>query len=354
MFHLTGQNFINMIKSITPEAKVASGGKEVVIRCRFCGDSKNQNHAHFYISVPYGQDEISQYHCKKCPNSGIVTDELLRKIGCNDSNVLVEIARHNAEVLSLPKYRTLKKINIYPLRWDLIRKTELNQFKLDYINGRIGSNFTYAHLVKYKIFLNLYDIINPNRLDLTRHELTCNDLDENFIGFISYDNSYCGLRKVTDKKLHPSLNKRYINYSLVNKTDDKKNFYVIPTEIDVLDPTPVKIHIAEGQFDILSIFYNLNQCNTKQNIYIAGGGKSYTQALEFILEETGIINYEVHYYPDKDVTYDDLYRSTLGRISYLPCDKYIHRNIFDGEKDFGVPISRIKDSVQVIKDINVF
>ena len=354
MFNLVGQNFIDMIKTIAPEAKPASGGKEVVIRCRFCGDSKNLNHAHFYMSVPQSAEEISMYHCKRCPNNGIVTDDLLRKIGCNDSNILVEVAKHNSEVLSLPKYKTIKKIDIYPLRWDLIRKTNINQFKLDYINNRIGANFTFAHLVKYKLFLNLFDIINPNRLELTRHELTCKDLDENFIGFISYDNSYCGLRKVTDKKLHPSLNKRYINYNLINKNSDSKNFYVIPTEVDVMNPMPVRVHIAEGQFDILSIFYNLNNSNIKQNIYIAGGGKSYTQALEFILEETGIVNYELHFYPDKDVSYDEFYYTTLSRISNLPCDKYIHRNIFDGEKDFGVPMNRIKDSVKFIGAINVY
>ena len=55
MYTLVGQNFINAIKSIVPTAKVASGGKEIVIRCPFCGDSKNLRHAHFYISVPQSQ-----------------------------------------------------------------------------------------------------------------------------------------------------------------------------------------------------------------------------------------------------------------------------------------------------------
>lgn len=354
MYTLVGQNYINAIKSIVPTAKVASGGKELVIRCPFCGDSKNPRHAHFYISVPQSQEDISFYQCKRCPNDGIVTDELLRKIGCSDSNIMVEITKHNAEVLSLPKYKSLKRINIYPLKWDLIRKTPNNQVKLAYINERIGADFTYAHLIKMKIILNLYDVINTNGLELTRHQMVCNDLDAYFMGFISFDNSYCGLRKVTDKELHNAVNKRYINYSLVNKTDNRKNFYVIPTKIDILDLTPVKIHIAEGQFDILSIYYNLNQCNDYQNIYMACGGKSYFQALEFILTETGIINYEIHFYPDKDVTDSEFYYDVLRRVELLPGDKYIHRNIYDGEKDFGVPRDRIIDSVKVIRDAQVF
>ena len=354
MYTLVGQNFINAIKSIVPTAKVASGGKEIVIRCPFCGDSKNLRHAHFYMSVPQSQEDISLYQCKRCPNKGIISDELLRRIGCNDSNIMIEITKHNAEVMSLPKYKSLKKINIYPLKWNLIRKDPNNQIKLDYINKRIGSNFTIFDLAKVKIILNLYDVINTNHLELTRHQMVCNDLDKYFMGFISFDNSYCGLRKVTNKELHNAVNKRYINYSLVNKTDDRKNFYVIPTRIDILDPAPVKIHIAEGQFDILSIYYNLNQCNDYQNIYMACGGKSYSQALEFILTESGIINYEIHFYPDRDVTDNEFYYDVLRRVELLPGDIYIHRNVFNGEKDFGVPKERIMDSVRVIKDAQVF
>ena len=149
-------------------------------------------------------------------------------------------------------------------------------------------------------------------------------------------------------ELHPSINKRYINYNLINKTDDRKNFYIIPTEVDILNPEPINIHIAEGQFDILSIFYNLNHCNRRQNIYMACGGKSYYQALEFILQETGIINFNVHYYPDKDVTDNEFYYSTLGKITMLNSKIFIHRNIFDGEKDFGVPANRIKEIIKAI------
>ena len=50
---------------------------------------------------------------------------------------------------------------------------------------------------------------------------------------------------------------------------------------------------------------------------MACGGKSYYQALEFILQETGIINFNVHYYPDKDVTDNEFYYSTLGKITML-------------------------------------
>jgi len=350
MYNLTGRNFINRIKSFYPNLKVASGGAEIVVRCPFCGDSKDLKHAHFYISVPISEEELSFYDCKRCPAHGVFDADVLRQIGCDDTNLLVELSKHNNEVLELPKYKSLKQVDVYPLKIGYTRNNPLNDAKLKYINDRIGSDFSIEDLSKLKIFLNLYDIIKSNNLELTRHEMVCNDLDKWFMGFVSYDNSFCGMRKLTNRELYRTVNKRYINYDLINKTTDAKNFYVIPTMVDVYDPCPVNIHIAEGQFDILSIFYNLNSCNSKQNIYIACGGKSYTQALQFVLLETGIINYTIHYYPDKDVSDREFFGSTQSKIQLLPCDIFIHRNVYDGEKDFGVPKDRIKDYITSIRE----
>ena len=72
------------------------------------------------------------------------------------------------------------------------------------------------------------------------------------------------------------------------------NYYVIPTKVDTLSTNIIKIHIAEGPFDILSIFTNLCNCNMESNIYI-------------------------------------------------------HRNTMKGQKDYGVPLNQICDSVRVIK-----
>lgn len=353
MFNLVGQKFIEAMKTIDPRFKVASGGKEIVTRCIFCGDSKNPTHSHFYISVPQSDTDLSFYQCKRCPNKGIVDDDLLRKLGCSDSNILVEVAKHNTEVMNLPKYKTLKTIDVYPLHWNQYRLDNMSQFKIDYINNRIGSNFNINDLINLKIFLNLADIIDSNNLPLTRDTRVCQALNDNFIGFISYDNSYTSLRKVTDTELYKTLNKRYIIYSLINKSEDRKNYYVIPSSIDIYNLSPVKIHIAEGQFDILSIYYNLNKCNNFQNIYIACNGKSYTQAIEFILEETGVINYEVHLYPDNDMQNYEL-NNVLNAIGFLPTDIYIHRNQYPNEKDFGVPANRISEFIKVIRDRNVF
>lgn len=346
-----GEDFINMIRRFYPDAKSASGGKELVVRCGFCGDSENPHHSHLYISVPQSPEELSQYHCKKCNAHGIVDDIFLRKYGCTDSKALVDIVQHNSQVLKLPGYARFKNIDIYPLKNECVSDYPWNQQKIAYINQRIGSNFSISDLLSVKVFLNLYDILNQNRLKGTRDPRVLEALNKNFIGFISYDNSYAILRKCTEEQLHPSINKRYVNYHIVNKMDDSKDFYVLPTTINIEDPTPVKIHIAEGVFDILSIWYNLRYRNIRQELFVAAAGKSYVQALGFILKETGIINYEIHFYPDADVRDDYFQYMVLNKVALLPSDIYVHRNICNGEKDYGVPGNRVIDSTRKIMEM---
>ena len=133
MYNLTGQNFINRIRSFYPNLKVASGQSEVICRCPFCGDSKDLKHAHLYISVPQNEEELSFYDCKKCPAHGVVDIDFLRKIGCEDTSLLVEVSKHNSEVFKLPKYKSIKQIDVYPLNMNYIRDNPLNRFKLQYI-----------------------------------------------------------------------------------------------------------------------------------------------------------------------------------------------------------------------------
>ena len=353
MYTLIGQNFINMVKSFYPQAKIASGGTELVLRCLQCGDSKNMNHAHLYIKVPQDENDIALYHCKKCNSKGIVDDVFLRKYGCDDVRVLIDLVKHNNDLKKLPKYHNFKQMDIYPLRNTYVSNNVWNKSKIDYINKRIGSNFNLEDLLSLKIFLNLYDILNQNKLTATRHKAVTDALNRHFVGFVSYDNSYSILRKIDNAELYKSINKRYINYNIINKLDGSKDFYVIPSNVDISNPTYVNIHIAEGVFDILSIFYNLNNCNRNQNVYIASAGKSYSQALNFILSETGIVNYNIHIYPDNDVNNYELDYLILNSIKYLSANVYIHRNLYPNEKDYGVPLNKIKDQIRIIyeKDI---
>ena len=38
----------------------------------------------------------------------------------------------------------------------------------------------------------------------------------------------------------------------------------------------------------------------------------------------------------------------------LPSDIFIHRNVFNGEKDFGVPKNRINEFVRVVHESQIY
>jgi len=340
-----GQDFIEMVRSFYPSVKVASGGAEIVVRCPFCGDSKNMNHAHMYISVPQSEDSISQYHCKKCQASGVVDDELLRTLGCSDLETLVEVNRQNNLISSKTRHYKIKGTNIYNFNISHVEYREENKYKIAYINDRIGAAWTIHNLINLKICLNLYDVIIPNNLNLTRDQRIVDQLAFNFIGFISYDNSSITLRKVNDGKLQKSIDKRYINYNLIS-SGKHFNYYVIPTIVDTRKRC--RIHIAEGAFDILGIYHNLYNEAYLNEVYIASGGTSYIQALKYILETLKIILYEIHFYPDCDVSDYD-FNNLIRNVECLPCDIYIHRNGIG--KDYGVIKSQIRDEIVYKRNI---
>ena len=348
MYTMYGTGFIDMVRSFIPSAKVVGGAKEIVVRCKECGDSNDVKHAHMYLKVPLSPTDVSLYHCKKCNASGVVNEEFLRKYGCNDPQILIEYSQNLQAIYNSPnRLIHFQHHSIYSINNRFISNRIDTMNKLGYINSRIGSNFTLQDLLRLKIFLNLSDVINDNKLQCTRSPNIIDALDKHYIGFITYNNSRAIMRKITDDYVK-DLNYRYINYNLISDIDDGVNYYVIPSQASL--DSCVNIHIAEGVFDILSIFYNLNKCNTINNIYVASGGKSYLQALRQILEYSGLIFYNIHIYPDKDVYPQELNRIFLKHVRKLPCRVHVHRNTFNDEKDFGVPINRIRDYVEVYNE----
>lgn len=343
---LIGDAFINMIQRFRPEAKPASNRTEIIIKCPFCGDSDGR-HNHCYISVPQNERELSLYDCKRavCGAHGILTETVLRKIGCYEPEFLIALTQHNSAVMKLPTYQRIKDIDIFPLANHYITDNKFSLIKLKYINERLGINLTYDDLLKLKIFLNLNDVLELNRLPITREEYVVQQLNSHFIGFISFDNSFANMRQVFSKNILPQINYKYINYRLADKIDESKNYYTIPSHIDLSNPMPVNIHVAEGVFDILGIYFHICKENNMQNIYITAGGKSYNQALEFALEQSGAINYNLHIYPDNDVNDNQLNWLVLRHIKLLPGNIYIHRNKYPNTKDYGVPANQIHDSV---------
>jgi len=331
-----------------PDAHNASGNKEVALRCRFCGDSStNLKDTHLYIYLGNDDDKPPMYNCFKCNQCGILTPDILRSlVDCNqDGDLIHELKSYNAKTIKTSKNR-LRSNKTYKISNKYLRDDELSKAKLLYINRRLGLNLTYADLLQNKIVLNLLDLLNGNRIEkYTRYDNIVKELDDSFIGFLSMDNGFINLKNLHKPGVvNKYIDRRYTNYSIFEGEDNTRRHYNIPTRCNIVSPEPIKIHIAEGPFDILSIFYNLNNGNRQQNIYTSIGGKSYLNVIKLFLSGFGIMNCVFHLYVDNDVS-DSEIKAISNLLSPIGIQIYMHRNIFPGEKDFGVKSEKIKDQI---------
>ena len=329
-----------------PDAREVSGGREVAMRCRFCGDSQKDNNArHLYISVA---DNVPMYNCFHCPAHGMLTDEVLKMMLPDFTTTDIEMftALKNNNRTKLKTIRMImNKNHTYNIFNTYISDNQMSKIKLQYINKRLGLNLTYRDLLEDKIVLNLWDLLDSNHItEYTRYEKTIDELNKYSIGFLSMDNSYVTMKNLNYGKSSKYLNNRYNNYSIFKNPVQSKKIYLIPTQVNLASIISIKVHIAEGQFDILSIFYNLRGGDRRNNIYAAICGKSYSVVMEMFIREFGLMNIEFHIYIDNDIKQSEL--DGVKRICKdFEIDTYIHRNTYIGEKDFGVDLQHIKESI---------
>lgn len=343
-----GSQFVDYIKAMIPGAHEASGGKEIVCRCRYCPDSTDPNHGHMYISVPQEADDPILFHCFKCQTSGVLDSRTLMDWGIYDPIIGV-----NADKI-ISKASRSKKFVGYNREWypfiNYVQDKQLAAQKLAYINNRLGTNLTEADCMKQKIILNLREALDRNRIQqYTRHPNIVQQLNDNFVGFLSLDNNFVNMRRLCrEGVVYDSIDKRYINYNIHGKKDNTEKMYVMPTVLDLTIPRKVNIHVAEGPFDILSIRYNLRQNESDFSIFAAVTGSGYRGLVMHLINTFKIFYFDLHVYPDNDKFGDTRMVEELNYlISPYGATLYEHRNIYPGEKDFGVSLSNIDERVYI-------
>ena len=87
---------------------------------------------------------------------------------------------------------------------------------------------------------------------------------------------------------------------------------------------------------------------SSQNICAAINSKSYLNILTYFIAELGLFFARYHIYIDNDIDNWDLY-NIKKLLNKFKVEAYIHRNIYPGEKDFGVKRNKIIDPVQDIR-----
>lgn len=328
-------------------AKQASHGKECIIRCPYCGDSKDKHNAHLYIGLNKKSNTIS-YNCFKCNAGGVIGYDFFRRMNIYDTRLINLVLDYNRALgvdTSLSANRSFYSMSSYipPHSIIPIKNTAEYCKKLDYINRRIGGNLTFNDIVEYKIILNLLDYLTANDIRIySRHQSIMEQLSFGFMGFLSVDSSHVSMRRlVPENKVHESLRKRYTNYTINEKGF---SFYCVREGINPLYPN--SICIAEGGFDALSIHYNLLPLTMNKLVCASNGKEGLESVLKYLImvKKISMFNTTIHIYIDNDISQYDImaYRNLLLNLNI----RFVfHRNTYEDEKDFGVPGNRIIDTI---------
>ncbi|MDD3121970.1 MAG: hypothetical protein PHC62_00475 [Candidatus Izemoplasmatales bacterium] len=331
--------------NLKPWARDAGGYKEILTRCPYCPDSKDPNKGHMYISVPF-DEKLSFFNCAKCNTHGVLTPTKLIEWGITDVNFMSDLSSYNKKVSNLPQNKMLYKEGMkFNVNHSFITDDKLSRYKLKYLNDRLGANLTLDDCKQLKIILNLSDLFKVNSLKPTRDETIMSQLDYNFMGFLSIDNAFVNLRNLEiQKNIYQGINRRYINYDLFGKYDNSQRFYTMPANIDLT--RPVTLHIAEGSFDILSIYLNLPN-NTGNDIYTSISGKGYKGIIRYFISQKKLPWLNIHIYPDNDITRKEIWDVVESfKVFNFPIS--IHRNLSSGQKDFGVDPKHIQEVIEKI------
>lgn len=325
-----------------------SAETQFTIRCPYCGDSMNQNHAHFSIHIDVNSNDPMVYNCLKCPASGLLTTSVLEDLGLELSqDIYTGLKTFNKKI---PHTNRFIQNQIENFKVPCYQENNLNDKKLNYLNERLGTNITYQDAQGLKILLNLFDFIKYNDIKTIPNKKFryLQFLNDNYIGFLSTNNNCITMRKVTDVEFGMRYDKIILNPTNYNPC----SFYSIPNSIDLMYTDDINIHIAEGTFDILSVYYNLMHQDKKNNFYYAACGFGLMSPIEYLIYNGINTGLNIHIYSDSDKADQDHIQNLYKKKSMTVWldHYYIHRNVIleTGKKDYGVPSNRIIDSKKKI------
>ncbi len=327
-------------------ARIIPSGKELACACPYCGDSKSDPFAtSFYINIDPNSEKFLNYHCFRasCGVSGLVNEEFLDTYGFNQRESIKDLNTFlsNRGVKTGGKYKSKHSKYISNV---LTKPTKVTDKKLSYINTRLGLNLTYDDLYNLKINPSLENLLKSNDIKISDDKETYyHNLSNYGVSFISAYNDYVIVRDISKSN---KLKKRYTNVNIFENYDNVTKAYCIPTNIDLLDPSPCVINIAEGVFDILSVYYNIKKNKKYHNqIYLAACGSGIVPTIMQYIRQYGLLNCKINIFSDKDVGIEKYDKIKLLKPFIKSFDVTVYYNNTDGEKDFGVP----KDKINIIK-----
>ena len=346
------EQIINQLKTL-PVCKSSSNMRNWVVRCPYCGDSVKSNHGHFSILIDLNSDAPLLYRCFRCNESGILIPQVLEDLNIGyDEPLNKQLDLLNKLSSNSSYFKDKIKNFIVPIPGDNLK----NRYKLNYINNRLGTNITFSECSDFKIILSFEEFIRVNNIPVNVPDATggmlkssiVRTLDDKYIGFLSANNNKIVFRDVS---LDGSgfLGRYYkITLDILNRSPN--TFYSLMSRFDPLYTSPINIHIAEGTFDILSIYLNLKPETSQNTLFFASCGYSFSTILKYLIYTGVNTDINLHIYSDNDKTDNDHLR-LLQKPFYQTWIRnvIIHRNMYENQKDFGVSLDKINEYAYQIK-----
>ena len=327
-----------------PKYSESGDGTQAMCECWYCGGYK-EGGGSMSIKINPDEGEPIFYKCFRmsCGAQGFIKTKDLEMAGCTDSDTLMELSLYNKTInpKSEKRFVARTKRNYEMVNLD----TNINRTKLKYINNRLGVNLNPHDLRDYKIQLSLYDFLKINNISrLAFNENYCDILNSYTIGFVSIYSDYLILRDISKAQ---KTGKRYIQYRASGKPDpNDTKMYCIPCNIELLNPKPAIINVAEGAFSILGAYFHCggyeHRNDTEQNrLWLANCGSEYKHTIQHVVKQFGLLDVELHIWSDSEVKvskYEKLIKELNGRMNLV--NVYIHYNTI--AEDFGHAKNDIK------------
>lgn len=344
---------ISQLKTL-PVCKPTSNMRNWVVRCPYCGDSKTANHGHFSILIDTSSDAPLLYRCFRCNESGILIPQVLEDLNVGyDQSLNNQLNIFNKLSSNSSFFKDKIKNFIVPIPSDSSR----NRYKLNYINNRLGTNLSFSDCAEYKIILSFEEFIKVNHIPINQPDEMGNVLktsivkilEEKYLGFLSANNNKIVFRDVSLDS--SGFLGRYYKVTLDVFNRSPNTFYSLMSKFNLLYTEPIDIHIGEGTFDILSVYLNLKHSEASQNsLFFASCGYSFSTILKYLIYTGVNTDINLHIYSDNDKTDEDHLRLLQKPFYQIWLDNIIiHRNVYQGEKDFGVSKNRISDYAYSLK-----
>lgn len=318
-------------------------------RCPYCGDSqKNLNTGHLYIRINPNDNFPMVWNCFKCNEHGVVSQSFLSMMDITDMSLKDSIQSLNNTSDKLNAYQFLN--NEKPIFFDYaLPEIELGT-KTQYIEKRLGRKFTINELKEMKVITSFRNFLIQNKV---KKLLMPNDIayriEDHFVGFLSYGNSYILFRDITEKDQFC-----WIKYPITEESKGSKVFYTISGEMDIFTNETITINLSEGIMDILSACYNLDY-HKSNTMNIAVCGKRYDTIIHYLVN-MGIVgsNVQINIFADNDETFNpkakdkkkkvnpttiDYFQKVFHKYKYLFGQVNIYYNLKG--KDIGVPVNEI-------------